>query len=98
MIVKQVLMEDFVDRLSMIERIKLYACKKKQERRIRSENSVRSEFGGKFCRILKFCRVLPSFFPINCHHHISESMTATWHPSATSSFNILHLEKYFPAL
>ena len=95
MIVKQIVMEDFVDR-SMVQRKKQHAYKKKKERRINSGNSVRSEFCEKFSG--KLCRVLHYFFSINCHLRISESMTATWHPSATYSFNILHLEKYFPAL
>ena len=48
MIVKQVVMENFVDRWSMVQRKKQHAYKKKEERKINSGNSVHSEFGGKF--------------------------------------------------
>ena len=62
MIVKQVVMENFVDRWSMVQRKKQHAYKKKEERKINSGNSVRSEFCGKFSG--KLCRVLHYFFPI----------------------------------
>ena len=57
--VKEVLMEDFVLRRSMVQREKKLVYKEKKERRINSGNSVQSEFCGKFSG--EFCRVLPSF-------------------------------------
>ena len=59
MIVKQVVMEDFVDRWSMVQRKKQHAYRKKKERRINSGNSVQSEFCGKFSGELG--RILPPF-------------------------------------